>query len=265
MMSPRLKELLAPHLPHVMRMVILSASKTAERTARRCRLPATLERFEPVHALELGERVEERVRDRRAVKVLPGTRLTLTSRWRILEPSEVPRVCKAFSDDRAHRVFLSLMLTGLRRSELVGLRWRNVNLVEGTLRVEESKSEEGERLIALSRPLVAALAEQFTASPFRSDDDYVFVHPERGTRLDADWYRERFLEALASAGVEGKIRTFHDMRHTALTNLAAQTTKGYLHLAGVVFHDEASALERRLLGVEDPGRKSPERAPSGEA
>ena len=55
------------------------------------------------------------------------------------------------------------------------------------------------------------------------------------------------------------------MRHTALTNLAAtgaspiavmataghrsmQTTKQYLHLAGVVFREDASALERRLLG-----------------
>jgi hypothetical protein len=27
------------------------------------------------------------------------------------------------------------------------------------------------------------------------------------------------------------------------------TTKHYLHLAGVVFHDEASALESRMLGV----------------
>jgi hypothetical protein len=27
------------------------------------------------------------------------------------------------------------------------------------------------------------------------------------------------------------------------------TTKGYLHLAGVVFRDEADALERRLLGT----------------
>jgi integrase len=151
------------------------------------------------------------------------------------------------------------------------------------LRVEESKSEEGERLIALPRTLVGELMAQFTSSPFRSDDDYVFAHSERGTRLDADWYRERFLEALASAGVEGSIRTFHDMRHTALTNLAAtgaspvaimataghrsmQTTKGYLHLAGVVFHDKASALERRLLGVQEPGTKPPEPAPlSGEA
>jgi len=29
-----------------------------------------------------------------------------------------------------------------------------------------------------------------------------------------------------------------------------QTTRRYLHLAGVVFRDDAAALERRLLGVE---------------
>ena len=63
------------------------------------------------------------------------------------------------------------------------------------------------------------------------------------------------------------------MRRTALTNLAAtgaspiavmataghrsmQTTKGYLHLAGVVFQDDADALERRLLGVESSSRLS---------
>jgi hypothetical protein len=38
------------------------------------------------------------------------------------------------------------------------------------------------------------------------------------------------------------------------------TTKGYLHLAGVVFRDESAALEQRLLGVQDPGTNSPETA-----
>jgi integrase len=195
-------------------------------------------------------------------------------RWRILEPREVPRVSKAFSDDRARRVFLTLTLTGLRRSEIVALRWKHVNLVEGTLRVEESKSEEGERLIALAARLVDELAEHFAGSRYRSDDDFVFAHPERGSKLEAKWYHDHFQAALKAAGIEGRIRTFHDMRHTALTNLAAtgaspiavmstaghrsmQTTKGYLHLAGVVFHNEASDLEQRLLGVQDPGTNEP--------
>ena len=73
------------------------------------------------------------------------------------------------------------------------------------------------------------------------------------------------------------MRPFHDARHGALTNLAAagvspvalmgiaghrsmQTTRQYVHLTGVVFRDEAAALEARLLGVQNPGTNSPETA-----
>jgi integrase len=69
---------------------------------------------------------------------------------------------------------------------------------------------------------------------------------------------------LTAAGISDYVRPFHDLRHSSLTNGAAageqpialmaraghrsmSTTKGYLHLAGVVFRDEADALERRLL------------------
>jgi hypothetical protein len=38
------------------------------------------------------------------------------------------------------------------------------------------------------------------------------------------------------------------------------TTKQYVHLAGVVFRDDADALAQRLLGVQDPGTNSPETA-----
>ena len=188
-------------------------------------------------------------------------------RWRLLEPAEVPAVSKAFTDARARRVFLTLMLTGLRRSELQALRWGHVDMLEGTLRVVESKSEEGERLIAIPTTLASELADHYTASSYRADTDYVFAHPERGTRLDPKWYGEQFTKTLKAAGITDYIRPFHDARHAALTNLAAtgaspiavmataghrsmSTTRRYLHLAGVVFRQDADALERRLLGVE---------------
>ena len=168
------------------------------------------------------------------------------------------------------------MLTGLRRSELRALRWGNVNLVEGTLRVVESKSEEGERLIALPRPLVDELIDHYRGTVYRADTDYVFGHPQKGSAWDADWFRLRLDEALATVGITDRIR-IHDLRHAALTNLAAtgaspiavmataghrsmQTTKQYLHLAGVVFRDDADALGRRMLGVPETGTNQPETA-----
>lgn len=101
--------------------------------------------------------------------------------WRILEPAEVARVAKAFTDEQARCVFLTLVLTGVRRSELGRLRWRDVDLLGGVLRIRESKSEEGIRSIALAPTLAAELAGHYRRSAFTGDDEFVFCHPERGT------------------------------------------------------------------------------------
>ena len=50
------------------------------------------------------------------------------------------------------------------------------------------------------------------------------------------------------------------LQHVAVSDVGGGITTTTEPLAGVVFHDEASALERRLLGVQDPGTKSPEPA-----
>ena len=185
-------------------------------------------------------------------------------RPQILEPVEVAAVARAFGDDQARAVFLTLVLTGLRRSELQALRWRDVDLIESVLRVRDSKSEDGIRSIALSPALAEELWQHRRRSLFRADDERVFTSPTGGV-YRAETFKDSLTDALASAGVSKRPRPFHDLRHTAITNDAAagsspiavmtkaghanmSTTKRYLHLAGVVFRDEADALERRLLG-----------------
>jgi integrase len=186
-------------------------------------------------------------------------------RWRILQPTEFAPVLNAFIDEQAKTMFLVLMLTGVRQHELRGLRWRDVSLVENILRVAKSKTDEGERSIALSAALVDALAGQYTRSRYKADSDYVFCDPERGTRISDRWFAEEFRAALSTAGITDYVRPFHDLRHSSLTNGAAageqpialmaraghrsmSTTKQYLHLAGVVFRQEADALEARMMG-----------------
>ena len=188
--------------------------------------------------------------------------------WRILEPVEVKRVERCFTDEQARVAFLTLVLTGLRRFELLGLRWRDVDLVENVLRVRDSKSEDGIRSIALTSRLAEELWQHRRRSAFQGDDELVFCHPERGERYSAKAFSDALTAALTAAGVEGHVRAFHDLRHTAITNDAASganpiavmtkaghadmtTTRRYMHLAGVVFRDEAERLERRLLGVAD--------------
>ena len=71
--------------------------------------------------------------------------------------------------------------------------------------------------------------------------------------------------ALLRAEVTRRVRPFHDLRHTAITHEAAagnapaaiqaraghadySTTQRYIHLAGVVFREEAERAEARVLG-----------------
>jgi hypothetical protein len=104
-------------------------------------------------------------------------------------------------------------------------------------------------------------------SSFQGDDEHVFVHPERGSRVRPDRYAEGFRKTLKRAGITQYVRPFHDARHSSLTLGAATgensvvlmtraghsnmaTTKQYLHLAGTVFPEDAQRLENRLLETE---------------
>ena len=142
-------------------------------------------------------------------------------KWRILEPVEVARVRKAFTEQQPRVVFLTLVLTGIRRFELQGLRWRDIDLVENVLRVVDSKTEEGVRSIALSPGLAEELWQWRRETKFRGDDERVFCNQETGGE-----YRRGALRGGAPGRARrGRdhdyVRPFHDLRHTAITNDAA--------------------------------------------
>jgi integrase len=94
----------------------------------------------------------------------------------------------------------------------------------------------------------------------------VFCHPQRGSVYSAEIWRPLFDAALTSAGIHDRVRPFHDLRHSAITNRAAAElspsvlmyeaghssmaiTQRYIDLAGVVFAEEAAQAERRMLGA----------------
>ena len=128
---------------------------------------------------------------------------------------------KAFTDDQARTVFLTLILTGVRRSELQALRWADVDLVDDVLRVRDSKSEDGIRSVALSTTLAEELWQHRRCTRYQGDGERVFCQPERGTIYRAEAFQDALRAALSAAGVEGHVRAFHDLRHTAITNDAA--------------------------------------------
>ena len=83
----------------------------------------------------------------------------------------------------ARRMTTVALSTGLRRGELLGLRWQDVEFLDRRLLVRQAfvrnemtspKSRAGRRTIPLGDVAITALEEQFTASLYRARDSIVF-------------------------------------------------------------------------------------------
>jgi integrase len=127
-------------------------------------------------------------------------------------------------------VILAAAMSGLRQSELLGLRWRDVDWTAQRLRVrntfvrgEHSGEGKSDRSTSRSVPMATRLAAELDRWSRRTawggDDQLVFAHPHSGRPLDRTKVSRRFREACVSAGVQ-PIR-FHDLRHTFGTRLVA--------------------------------------------
>ncbi len=164
--------------------------------------------------------------------------------------------------------------TAMRRGELLGLRWGDVQLLDGHLHVRQAlvkgryttpKSRAGRRRVQLGPRTIQLLQDHYSASRYTTDDDLVFHHPSKGTPLDpARLAREHLQPALKAAGITRPFRPFHDLRHTALTHEAAAgnplayiqlkaghshsaITERYIHAAQVQFAGAAERAERRMF------------------
>jgi integrase len=148
---------------------------------------------------------------------------------------ELRRFLDSVRDDRLFAAWRLAALTGMRRGEVLGLRWADLDLEGGWLAVRQTlvvvanhpqlsrpKTTRGRRQLALDPSTVAALrshrriqaAERLAAGPAWTTNDLVFTRQD-GTPLHPEYVRRLFDQYLRRAGLP-RIR-FHDPRHTHAT------------------------------------------------
>jgi integrase len=178
------------------------------------------------------------------------------------------------------RRFVTVALgTGLRRGELLGLRWGDVSLLDRRVTIRQAwvrgemtspKSRTSRRSIEVGAVVVATFEEQWSASRYTADDALVFGHPLLGTPVDPSKLSRLYLrKALKAAGITKPFRVCHGLRHTALTHDAAvnpaawvqmraghsngSITERYVHAAQVAFPGAVERGEARIFAaVGDP-------------
>jgi len=159
----------------------------------------------------------------------------------VLDRDQAAALLEGAAGSEFEVVLLTALYTGLRVGELLGLRWRDLDLLSGQLRVQQSaqpvkgggvdygppKTHRSRRAVSLPRPVTDALQRHRTAQtktrlaigPEWPESELVctdtFGRPMSRTRL-----RLAFQRLLAEAGLP-RLR-LHDLRHTMATLMLAQ-------------------------------------------
>jgi integrase len=186
----------------------------------------------------------ERSRPRQGVPLVRATRRLP----RILSPAEVDALTAALRTHRDQAIVAAMVLGGLRRCEVLGLRLDDLRAAERRVFVAEGKAGR-QRLIPISGRFFAAVAAYLEAERPPGASDCVFLvlkGPHRGLPLSAKGLDEILAAARRRAGLGHA--TCHELRHTCLTRLreagmaleavqaqaghaSIESTRIYLHLA----------------------------------
>jgi integrase len=214
------------------------AARTAEATVATAADQAAAER-EWGGCKDLCRQREAEERDARAAPCERGGRLYRASRadkvWS--QDDEASFLGKA--SEHLHLPFLLALWTGQRQGDLLRLPWSSY---DGThIRLRQSKT--GIRVvIPVGSPLKTALdaASKLKKSP-------LILTNSEGKPWTADCFRSSWRKACAAAGIVGL--TFHDLRGTAVTRLAAAdcTEAEIATLTGHALRDVRSILDANYL------------------
>nr|WSS71877.1 site-specific integrase [Streptomyces sp. NBC_01175] len=221
-----------------------------------------------VHAV-LKSALEHAVREDELPRNVARNVKTTAPRPRRFQPltaAEARQLLHAANGDRLHALYELALRTGLRKGELLGLHWADLDLDGGTATIHRSlqrtrsqgltalhtKTLASERRIALPTECLSSLKihqeqqqeERQAAGTSWTDNGLIFTTP-KGRPLDPTNLTRRFRRLLHSA----ELRTirFHDLRHSTATLLLEQGVElvvikellGHAHIgvtAGVYAH-----------------------------
>jgi integrase len=168
--------------------------------------------------------------ERDEVQINPTTGLRMPNglgrRDRVASPSEAAKLLAALPED-LRPLYATAAFAGLRRGELRGLKWDDVDLAAGLIHVRRSwddkvgaiepKSQKGKRIVPVTGVVRDYLVEQKTRT---GGDGSAFVFPGRGNShpFTPTWIRRRANRAWAAANAAETKKAEEEGRKPRLLN-----------------------------------------------
>lgn len=158
---------------------------------------------------------------------LKRTSKTVSTKAVMLDISEVNRLLKAFEGHRLYELVFITLFYGLRRSEVVGLKWSAIDFEANELRIEHTivksrtieakdttKTDGSKATFELSEQTKKLLYDLYLKRPPNSK--YVFCW-DNGKEYRPDYVTRAFVKHLKKSNL--KPMRFHDLRHSTASLL----------------------------------------------
>ncbi|MGE5443321.1 MAG: site-specific integrase [Ignavibacteriales bacterium] len=139
---------------------------------------------------------------------------------RILSPEEEERLL-ACSSPQLRAILICALNTGMRKGEIISLKWSNVDLDSNviTLEATNTKSKKARKIPINSKLRKTLLEEKLKGG----GSEYVFLNSNGSPYKRQGSLKQAFGGACRRAGIEGL--RFHDLRHTAATRMVESGAK----------------------------------------
>ena len=161
------------------------------------------------HAFKIAMREWEWVRENPVSRVSKEKVRNQIERW--LKPDEEARLLKA-SAEWLRDIIMFAINTGFRQSEILDLKWPQIDFERRTVTISEQKND-GVDTLPLNRTVLDVLKGREASS---HGSELVFPD-ESGKRMGNRYLQKAFTRLVKGAGI-AKFR-FHDLRHTFATKL----------------------------------------------
>ncbi|MDO8313914.1 MAG: site-specific integrase [Rugosibacter sp.] len=166
-------------------------------------------------------------------------------RVRYLSNDERERLLAACRESAWPRLYLLVLMaltTGARRGELLGLRWKDVDIERGEAHIgadKDTETKNGDARCLILLPQVSVELERFAPKDAHKSDALVFRSRLRPSQPYA--MAEAFRDALQATSI--KNFRFHDCRHTAASYMA-QHGASLLEIADTLGHRQLRMVQR---------------------
>jgi integrase len=145
----------------------------------------------------------------------------------VFSPEEVMALVRVADSEQDAALYLTAAFTGLRRGELVALRWRDIDFTAHRIRVcgsyaggQLTTPKSGKVRSVPLAPVVAQALARLGQREFWTDEDELVFPGIVGNCLDASALARRYRAALKRAAL--RPLRFHDLRHTFGTRMIAK-------------------------------------------